>query len=266
MFFYLSKILGFLATPSNVIALIGLAGLILLFFNRRRVATALMAASIALLVLFGFGPFGDALMLPLSERFPPWREGDAGPPTGFIVLGGSMNTEISEARGVPELNAAAERLTVVADLARRFPDARIVFTGGNANMFVGGDITEADIAQALFDSFGIPRSRVAMESRSRTTAENADLTRDLVKPKPGERWVLVTSAVHMPRSIGVFRRAGFPVEAFPVDWRNRGWIDAVTPTSSIGDGLGRTDTAIHEWVGLIAYRLSGRINELLPGP
>jgi uncharacterized SAM-binding protein YcdF (DUF218 family) len=266
MFFYVSKILGFLATPSNTIALIGLLGLILLIFNRRRVATTLMATSVALVALFGFGPLGDALMLPLSERFPPWQEGGGAAPTGIIILGGSMNTEITEARGMPELNAAAERLTIVADLARRFPQARIVFSGGNANFIYGSDMTESDVAQMLFDSFGIPRSRVTLEDRSRTTAENANLTRDLIKPQPGERWLLVTSAVHMPRSVGAFRRAGFAVEAFPVDYRTRGWIDAVTPFGIVGEGLARTDTAIHEWVGLIAYRLSGRITELLPAP
>lgn len=266
MFFYVSKILGFLATPSNAIALIGLAGVVLLIFNRRRVATALMATSIVLVALFGFGPLGDALMLPLSERFPPWQQGSGGAPTGIIVLGGSMNTEITEARGMPELNAAAERLTIVADLARRFPQARIVFSGGNANFIYGGDMTESDVAWMLFDSFGIPRARVSLEDRSRTTSENANLTHALVKPQPGERWLLVTSAVHMPRSVGVFRRAGFAVEAFPVDWRTRGWIDAVTPFAAVGEGLARTDTAAHEWVGLIAYRLSGRITEFLPGP
>ena len=266
MFFYVSKFLGFLATPSNAIALIGLTGLLFLILNRRRVAIWLMATSIALVALFGFGPLGDALMLPLSERFPPWSQGSGAAPAGIVVLGGSMNTEITEARGMPELNAAAERLTIVADLARRFPQARIVFSGGNANFIYGSDMTESDVAQMLFDSFGIPRGRVTLENRSRTTSENANLTRDLVKPQPGERWLLVTSAVHMPRAVGVFRRAEFPVEAFPVDWRTRGWIDAVTPFLTVGEGLARTDTAIHEWIGLIAYRLSGRIAELLPAP
>jgi uncharacterized SAM-binding protein YcdF (DUF218 family) len=264
MFFFLSKILGFLATPSNAIALIGVAGLVFLVFNRRRIGTALLATSTIFVLLFGFGPLGDALLLPLSERFSPWREGGAAP-AGIIVLGGAVSPELSQARGMPELNAAAERMTVVADLARRFPKARVVFTGGNNNL-VDNSVTEAQVAQTLFDSFGIARARVVLEDRSRTTAENATLTRDLVKPQPGERWLLVTSAVHMPRSIGVFRRAGFAVEAYPVDFRTRGWIDAATPFASVSDGLARTDTAVHEWLGLIAYRLGGRSDALLPRP
>ncbi len=105
-----------------------------------------------------------------------------------------------------------------------------------------------------------------LESRSRNTIENALLTKQLVQPKPGERWLLVTSASHMPRSVGVFRRAGFPVEAHPVDWRTRGRADAFAPFGTLAAGLARTDTALHEWAGLVGYRLTGRTSELLPGP
>lgn len=264
MFFALSKVLGFLATPSNAIGLIGVLGLLLLLTRFRRVATACLGASVILLLICGLGPVGDALMLPLSERFPPWQE-RGGAPAGIVVLGGAISPGVSAARNTVELNAAAERMTAVAELARRYPQARIVFTGGNNNPFGAGE-TEAAAAGALFRSFGIAPSRIELEDRSRTTDENALFTRDLVRPAPGETWLLVTSAYHMPRAVGVFRRAGFTVEAYPVDFRTRGWVDAVTPFASIGAGLARTDTATHEWVGLLAYRLSGRSAELLPGP
>jgi uncharacterized SAM-binding protein YcdF (DUF218 family) len=91
-------------------------------------------------------------------------------------------------------------------------------------------------------------------------------SRLIANAKPGERWLLVTSAYHMPRAIAAFRAAGFPIEAYPVDWRTRGAIDAVRPFASLGDGLRRTDTAVREWVGLVAYRLAGKTAELLPGP
>ncbi len=89
---------------------------------------------------------------------------------------------------------------------------------------------------------------------------------ELAAPKPGERWLLVTSGYHMPRAIGVFRRAGFEVEPFPVDWRTRGSVDALRPFMSVGDGLRRTDTAVREWVGLFVYWLTGRSSELFPAP
>ena len=154
-------------------------------------------------------------------------------------------------------------MTVVAELARRYPAARIVFTGGSGQLVFQG-ATEAELAGRLFESFGIDKSRIVLEDRARDTAENARFSKIAAAPKPGERWLLVTSAYHMPRSIGVFRRAGFAVEAYPVDWRTRGAADLVRPFESLADGLKRSDTAVREWVGLLLYWLSGRTSELFP--
>ena len=70
----------------------------------------------------------------------------------------------------------------------------------------------------------------------------------------------------MPRAVGAFRRAGFPVEAYPVDWRTRGPEDLARPFRIASDGLKRTDTAAHEWVGLFVYWITDRSSELFPGP
>lgn len=263
MFFIASKVLGFVATPSNFIALISLCGLILFLTRWRTLGSRLMAAGIVMLLLGGFSPIGDALLLVLSERFPAWQD-DGRAPDGIIILGGAINPKISHARGAVELNAAAERLTVAAELARRYPAARIVFSAGTGNLF--DNTSDARFAAALLESFGIARERIVVKDHSRNTADNAALTRDLIQPKPGERWLLVTSAYHMPRSVGVFRKAGFEVDPYPVDWRTRGWIDAVTPFETVGEGLRHTDIAVHEWIGLITYWLTGRSSELWPGP
>jgi uncharacterized SAM-binding protein YcdF (DUF218 family) len=163
------------------------------------------------------------------------------------------------------LDEAAERLTVAAELARRYPHARVLFSGGsNAVIFDEG--TEATFAVRQLQDLGVAPERIIAEDRSRNTIENAVFSRRLADPKPGERWLLVTSAYHMPRSMAAFRAAGFPVEPYPVDWRTRGLIDALRPFASLGDGLRRTDTAVREWVGLVAYRLAGKTAELFPGP
>src|ERR1700704_5776363 len=180
-------------------------------------------------------------------------------------LGGAIGPDISAARHTPDLNESAERLTAVADLARRYPAARIIYSGGDARLVFHGGI-EADFAVTLFESFGIARSRVIVERKARNTIENAAFSKELVDPKPGERWLLVTSGYHMPRSIGVFRRAGFAVEAFPVDWRTRGPIDLAMPFESLAAGLRRTDTAMREWVGLLMYWAAGESSALFPGP
>ncbi|HUI97721.1 MAG TPA: YdcF family protein [Xanthobacteraceae bacterium] len=264
MFFILSKMLGFFALPSDIAATLAALGVVLLFSRFRQIGRALATVGVVLLVVAGLSPLGNALMLPLEDRFPPWDPA-RGAPTGIVVLGGAIGPEISAARHTPDLNESAERITATAALARKYPAARIIYSGGNARLVLMGGI-EADFAVDLFESLGIPRARIETERASRNTIENATFSKALARPKPGERWLLVTSAYHMPRAIGTFRRVGFAVEAYPVDWRTRGPIDLALPFESITAGLRRTDTAVHEWIGLVAYRLSGRTSELFPGP
>lgn len=264
MFFTVSKILGFFVVPSNTVAMFCTLGVVLLATRFRKAGSRILALGIVLLLICGYSPLGNLLLLPLTERFPAWSVGGRAP-DGIIILGGSIDPERSQARGSLEMDASAERIVTMLQLARRFPAARIVFSGGSANL-IEEPVPEAPIAGDLLEDFGTPRARIVLESESRTTAENAAFTRNLVSPKPGERWLLVTSAFHMPRSMGVFRKAGFDVEAYPVDWRTRGWSDATMPFTTLSAGLARTDVAIHEWVGLIAYWATGRSSELFPGP
>ena len=264
MFFLAAKILGFFALPSNILIALGLLGIVLMATRFARAGRRLAVTALVLIAIAGLSPLGNALILPLEERFPPW-DASRGVPTGIISLGGAIDTVVSPARGEVALNEAAERLTTMAELVRRYPEAHGVFSGGSGRLIYDG-ATEAEFAVRLFESFGIAKSRIILESKSRDTDENAHFTKELVQPKPGERWLLVTSAHHMPRAVGVFRAVGFPVEAFPVDYRTRGAIDLLRPFSNVGDGLRRTDTAAREWVGLAVYRLTGRTKELFPRP
>jgi len=265
MFFILSKTLGFFTVPSNVLMAIGLVGLVLLCTQRfRRLASWLIVTSLVLIAFVGYSPLGAMLILPLEQRFPPW-DPSHGAPDGIVVLGGAIEPDISLARGFVALNDSAERITATVELARRYPDARIIFSGGSASLFPGG-IPEAPYAVKIFEALGIAHDRITAEEQSRNTIENAVFSRLIAQPKPGERWLLVTSAFHMPRAIAVFRAAGFPVEAYPVDWRTRGPADEMKPFNSFIAGLMLTDTAMHEWIGLLAYRLTGRSQELFPAP
>ncbi len=264
MFFALSKLLGFFALPSSIFISIGILGLLLLTTRFTRLASWLIVTSLVLVAVAGFSPAGNALILPLEQRFPPW-DASRGPPDGIVVLGGAITPDVSAARNVVALNEAAERITEAVALARRYPNARIIYSGGNAALVFDGGV-EAAIAVRAFEALGISHDRIVAEEQSRNTVENAVYSRLIAQPKPGERWLLVTSAYHMPRAIGVFRAAGFPVEAYPVDWRTRGRIDATRPFASLGEGLRRTDTAVREWVGLAVYRITGRTNELFPAP
>ena len=264
MFFLLSKTAGFFALPSNLFMSIGIVGLVLLCTRFVRFASWLVVTSLVLFAVVGLSPLGYALLLPLEQRFPPW-DPSRGPPDGIVVLGGSILPDVSAARGVVKLDDAAERITATVELARRYPNARIIFSGGSAALMFDQP-PEAPFAVKELEALGVARERITAEEQSRNTVENAVFSRLIANPKPGERWLLVTSAFHMPRAMGVFRAAGFPVEAYAVDWRTRGPADLLKLSGSLSEGLTRTDTAVHEWVGLVAYRLTGRTNELFPAP
>jgi uncharacterized SAM-binding protein YcdF (DUF218 family) len=265
LFFLLSKTLGIMLLPTNLLIGIGLVGAILLATRSELIGRKLMTVSIALLAICGFSPLGNLVLYPLESRFPPWDPA-RGAPDGIVVLGGSIDPDLSAAHGVTVFSGSVDRIIAAAALAHRYPKARLVFSGGNANLVSSDAAKEADYAMAVFESLGISKERLIMERRSRNTQENAEFSKAIAAPKSGERWLLVTSAFHMPRAVGLFRKAGFAVEPYPVDWRTGGRTDLLTFSNLAVDGLERTDLGMREWMGLIAYWATGKIDDLLPGP
>lgn len=263
MFFVFSKTLGIMLLPTNFLIGMGIVGALLLASRWAAFGRKLMIASVILLAICGFTPLGNLLLYPLEQRFPPWEAG-SGAPDGIVVLGGSIDADLSLVHGVAVFAGAADRVITAAALARQYPQARIIFSGGSSNL-LSNDAKEADFAVAVFERLGVSKARLEIERRSRNTQENAEFSKAIAAPKNGERWLLVTSAYHMPRSVGLFRKAGFTVEPYPVDWRT-GRAEWLTLSTLAVEGLARTDVAVREWMGLAAYRASGRIDELLPGP
>jgi uncharacterized SAM-binding protein YcdF (DUF218 family) len=240
-----------------------LLGLVLAFTRWRRAGLRLAGASGILLAVCAILPTGLHLQNALENRFPRW-DASRGAPDGIVVLGGVINPALSRVRGEPVINGNAERITAIAKLARDYPNARIIFSSGDASLRRDQG-AEADELYPLLDTFGVPRSRVTLENRARNTVENAVFSKQLADPKAGERWLVVTSAFHMPRAMGCFRRAGFSVEAYPVDWRTYprpSWW----PQLTIVRGLGALDAAAHEWIGLLVYRITGRTDAFFPAP
>jgi uncharacterized SAM-binding protein YcdF (DUF218 family) len=250
--------------PINLLVEVGILSLLLMVTRFVALGRKLAIATLILLALSAFSPLGNLLLYPLESRFPAW-DPSRGAPDGIIVLGGSVDTDLSAAHRTPVVAYAADRMLAPADLARRYPKARIVFTGGTSNL-IATEAREADYSAPILENLGIPKERVILERDSRNTWENAIFTKQMVAPKPGERWLLVTSAFHMPRSMGIFRKAGFDVEAYPVDWRMGGRDELFAFTRNGREGLEKTDVAMREWIGLVAYRVMGRTGELLPGP
>lgn len=263
MFFFISKLVGFFLVPSNLMVLLGLIGILAMLIGWSRWGLGGTVASVLLLTIFGWSPLGPAALMVLEDRFP--QPAIDRPVAGIILLGGAVDTHISGDRGIPTMNEAGERLTATADLSRRYPNARIFLSGG-ASHILGGNarISESQVARQILVSLGVAPQRIEMEERSRNTCENGTESKAVLRPKPGDLWLLVTSAYHMPRAVGCFRAAGFDVTPYPVDYRTRGMDDLKGISKSIAVGLAATDLAAHEWFGLLAYRAAGLTVELFP--
>lgn len=263
MTYAISKILGPFTEPSVLLLLVCVVGA--MFFLVRpnsKWGRALLIGGVMALALCAMLPVSNWLMQPLEERFPPLHQI---PRTvdGIIVLGGAIDLKESAERAAPELNERAGRMTAFVALARLYPQARLVFTGGNPSIFAQGP-TEAEVARTFFAELGLDPRRVLFENRSRNTHENALFSKRLVRPASDQTWLLVTSAVDMPRAVGCFRAVGWSVTAFPVDYHAGQWEPGFRPT--LASGLKNLDWAAHEWVGLIYYRLRGWTPTLFPSP
>jgi uncharacterized SAM-binding protein YcdF (DUF218 family) len=218
---------------------------------RRPVGRKLAAATVALVLLLGLLPVGHALIAPLENRFD--IPVDASRVDGIIVLAGAEQAAQSEIHSQPQISAEGDRLTTFLMLAHAHPDARLVHSGGPPH---------TTVARALILGAGVAPSRVVFEDKSRDTCESAQLSRKLIAPAVGERWLLVTTAAHMPRSVACFRAADWDVTPYPTDFKN-----SAKPWSlDVLNNLAKLDFAAHEWVGLAYYRLRGYTHDLYPGP
>ncbi len=253
----LSKLLNLLAQPLNGVLVLLL--LSLLWARRKPVrARRLTGGALLLLALTGFKTLPDALLSPLENQFAEFAaDADLSPYAGLVVLGGALEPgHLSLHHGQPLLNSSAERMTMAVALWRRNPHLRIVFTGGEGDLFGSGP-SEAERALQFFDSMGVPRTALTLETRSQNTYENAVFTHALPGLDAQQPWLLLTSAWHMPRSLATFQKAGWNVTPYPVDFRTGG----MTPLSkyNLGEGAERWELLLHEWLGIASYRLSGRM-------
>ncbi len=262
MSFWLSKVLWIVAAPSNALLILLTVGFLLIVVGRRRLGGWLVGGAVVAFLAIAILPTG-LLMVPLENRFPQVTEAPR-EVDGIIVLGGSFGLRGSESRDQIQLNGNAERLTTFVTLARTYPKARLIFTGGSGSLDPGL-LREADLARRLFSDLGLDVRRIEFERESRNTYENALYSYRLAKPKADEKWLLVTSAFHMPRAMGVFRKVGWEPEPYPVDYMTE--KDAgFTLGFSFAGGISTLDYATHEWLGLAAYYALGRTSSLFPGP
>ncbi len=256
LFFIASKTVGMVVRAESWLVLGLILTLLFVWRNRRGAALVTGTITLTLMLALTIWPLGDLVLEPLEAQYP------ANPPmtdvTGIIVLGGVEKTGPWRRWGGTQLSEGAERVIAGVTLAARFPKARLIFTGGEAALgYVGDTRGPSSVVQDAWLDLGVAPDRILLEQASRNTVENARLTYDLVQPKPGETYVLVTSAFHMPRSMQSFANAGWKrIVAWPVDFRSGDLADGAG--WRLDDHLSGLDIALKEYLGLLVYQATGR--------
>jgi uncharacterized SAM-binding protein YcdF (DUF218 family) len=252
-------------SPSQLILFSLLVGLVLLSLRRGAWAKPFLWFGGVGLGLFGLLPTSIYLANALETRFPQ--------PTlpahvdGIVLLSGAEKPVASQAYGEPQLGRSAGRYVTVLTLAKRHPEARIVYSGGPRREPGKSPLeTQAAVGERVLRDVGLDPRRVRFDEDSADTCASGRNARTIAQPRAGEVWVLVTTALHMPRSVACFRARGWPeIVPQPADYRSvlGGWN---LGSLQVASNLALLDEAAHEWLGLLFYRLTGRTDELLPAP
>lgn len=255
--FFISKVIGLLTQPLLWVATLLLAGLVLQARWPRAGRRTTWGALVFMLAL-GWTPLPELLIRHLEGQYAEFTpQADLRGYVGVVVLGGATESgRVQQAHTQPLFNGAAERITAPLAMLRHNPHLRVLYTGGEGAL-MGSGPSEADRARVFYESVGWNTGQVRYESASRNTYENAVLSAQLLGVDKKQAWLLVTSAAHMPRSMGTFIKAGWNVTAYPVDFRTGGEMDWIN--YSLLGGASRWEDALHELVGLLAYRITGRM-------
>jgi len=263
MFFTLSKIFWIVTKPAHILVIAVCLIALLLWFKCYRAARFLATLTAVVMLFITTVHVSPLIIHVLEYRFPPPKTLPARV-DGMVVLGGSIDPNLSKARDHAQFSDSIERIYEAVALSRRYPDARIVFTGG-AGAWDAAHLKEAHFAAKVFADLGVDPHKVEFEDRSRNTSENAVFAKQLAKPMANETWLLVTSAFHMPRAMGAFRKAGWEVMPYPVYFRTGETVELRLMFHMI-KGLGGISHVLHEWLGLFFYWITDRSDELFPAP
>lgn len=253
--FAFSKLLWALLRPDSWIILGLVLSCIAVWMRGSWLSRVLLTFTTLMAIVIAIFPVGDLLRAPLEQKFA--QQTTFKSVNGIVILGGSASVALSSKWEQVQLNESAERLTTGLMLARQFPEAKILFTGGNSRLWKEANFSsEAGIAEIFFEEQGLDPRRVSFERRARNTYENAVFSFELANPRPDETWLLVTSAFHMPRAMATFKKAGWgEIVAYPVDYRSRPFWQGIDWDFS--GHIEALNVAVKEYVGLIAYRYLG---------
>jgi len=264
--FIFSKLFWLILQPSKLFWILGslsTLGLLLPLGKKlKQLSKIILCILFSLLSFIVFFPVDDWLTYPLESRFP---QPESLPENihGIIILGATFDTVLTQRHGQISANGHIERVTEAINLHYQYPNSTVLYTGGTG-FIKQGELGGADIAQRFFKELGIDTEKFIYESESRNTFENAVFSKVLVKPNDNQNWILITSASHMPRSVGIFNEVGWKVIPYPVDYNSS--YPEKYPGIELGGKLSSIDSVTKEYVGLISYRLLGRTDSFFPKP
>ena len=258
-FFSLSKIFWALVAPANLLVWLPLLALYFHWHKHKSLArfTTVIALVYGLSILAY--PWGDWLMEPLEKAYSqPQKIPQI---DGIIVLGGGEDYLSSITHHKLQLNEAGERLIEVIPIAKAHPQIPLIYSGGSGHLLVQNHKL-AQWVKAFWLSQGVKEAQIKLESTSRNTWENLVNVQRLYL-KPQGLYLLVTSAFHMPRAMGIAQKLGIQAIAYPVDFRTYGVQNRYWDFRLL-EHLKVLDKAVHEYLGLVIYYLTGKSTHLLP--
>jgi uncharacterized SAM-binding protein YcdF (DUF218 family) len=261
VFYWASKLAWLVISPDSLLIILILWCWYILT-RGKYLGTKWLLSFITILVIFiGLVPVGEWVLYPLEKRFVV-KPSLPGKVDGIIMLGGGGDQRRASQWGISQTNEAGDRYLALFDLARRYPNVKLVVSGGTGSM-VYGKFSEADMARKLLENQGFDSSLFQFETKSRNTYENVRYSGQMVLPRAGENWIMITSAFHMPRAVGVFCAMDWPVIPYPVDhFSNPKYL--VRMDWGFANHLRNLTIGVKEWVGLVAYYLSGKTEEVFP--
>jgi len=260
VFWVVSKIAWALIAPESFLLFLMILSAGLLWTRYNKQGRILISSTVIIIATVSVLPLSYWVLRPLEDRFTiPEKLPDR--IDGIIVLAGAEDISVTAARGQPSFSDGGERLTTFVWLAHVYPDAVLLFAGGSGSL-TNQENKPSIVASKIFSQIGLDPKRVLYESDSKNTSENALKSYELIKPTPDKRWILVTSAFHMPRSVGLFRKVGWNVIPYPVDFKT-------TKRAGLSfnlQNIGSFSQGIREWIGLLVYRTFGKTSSFFPGP
>jgi uncharacterized SAM-binding protein YcdF (DUF218 family) len=255
----LSKFIALPFYPVGLTIALLIAGCISTLLGKQKRGIVLTICAGLLLYLFSSGPLPDFLVRSLENKYAPLTVFP--PATAIVLLSGG---EIAKAppRLYDEINAAGDRILYAARLARAHVAPRLIITGGNIDCIrtITGSQAEASY-RLCTEQLGVDSSCILLENKARNTYENGLFTKQLLDSlKLPPTVILVTSALHMPRSVAIFKKLGMTVIPAPTDFLADNppqfKIIQLFPTAG---SLDNSSNVLHEIYGIIAYKLMGRL-------